>query len=97
MCFYKCSLLSTVYSCLLLDFVSPPDSLPSFIGLLYLLGFEAEEQWELYDTIFRNFGWIHCSLGNYEKSLHFFRRCVEIKRSSGSDEISPSPLSKLHM
>lgn len=48
-----------------------------------LIGFEAEEQWELYDTVYRNFGWIHCSMGNHEKAMHYFRRCVEIKKKNG--------------
>jgi len=47
-----------------------------------LIGYEPEEQWELFDTVYRNFGWIHCSMGNYEKSLHYFKRCVEIKRKN---------------
>lgn len=48
-----------------------------------LIGFEPDEQWELFDTVYRNFGWIHCSMGNHEKAMHFFRRCVEIKKKNG--------------
>jgi len=48
-----------------------------------LISYSPEEAWELYDTVYRNFGWIHTDLGNYEKALDYFQKAVEVKRKNG--------------
>jgi len=48
-----------------------------------LIGFKPDEAWELYDTVYRNFGWIHTSLHNYSEALEYFEKCVEVKRHHG--------------
>ncbi|CAE7400436.1 unnamed protein product [Symbiodinium pilosum] len=45
-----------------------------------LIKFSPDEAWELYDTVYRNFGWIYTSLHEYDKALDYFERCVNIKK-----------------
>lgn len=48
-----------------------------------LIGFLPEEAWELYDTVYRNYGWIYTSLHDYEKALEYFEKAVQVKRANG--------------
>ncbi|CAE8727671.1 unnamed protein product [Polarella glacialis] len=48
-----------------------------------LIGFSPDEAWELYDTVYRNFGWIYTSLHDYDKALEYFEKCVQVKRANG--------------
>eukprot|EP00929_Paragymnodinium_shiwhaense_P020162 TRINITY_DN13525_c0_g1_i2.p1 TRINITY_DN13525_c0_g1~~TRINITY_DN13525_c0_g1_i2.p1 ORF type:complete len:616 (+),score=94.13 TRINITY_DN13525_c0_g1_i2:78-1925(+) len=48
-----------------------------------LIKFSPEEAWEVYDTVYRNFGWIHTSLGDYDQALSYFQKAVEVKRRKG--------------
>jgi len=60
-----------------------PEALEMYTEYETLIGYSPEEAWELYDTVYRNFGWIHTSLHNYSKALEYFEKCVEVKRSHG--------------
>lgn len=48
-----------------------------------LIGFSPEAAWELFDTVYRNFGWIYTSLHEYGRALEYFEKSVEVKRSNG--------------
>ncbi|CAE7832377.1 unnamed protein product [Symbiodinium necroappetens] len=48
-----------------------------------LIKFSPDEAWELYDTVYRNFGWIYTSLHDYDKALEYFERCVNVKKKHG--------------
>ncbi|CAL1169142.1 unnamed protein product [Cladocopium goreaui] len=48
-----------------------------------LINFSPEEAWELYDTVYRNFGWIYTSLRDFPKALEYFEKCVSVKRAHG--------------
>eukprot|EP00931_Biecheleriopsis_adriatica_P040525 TRINITY_DN23225_c0_g1_i2.p1 TRINITY_DN23225_c0_g1~~TRINITY_DN23225_c0_g1_i2.p1 ORF type:complete len:907 (-),score=194.57 TRINITY_DN23225_c0_g1_i2:83-2803(-) len=48
-----------------------------------LIGFTPDEAWELYDTVYRNFGWIYTSLHEYDMALEYFEKAVNIKRTNG--------------
>ncbi|CAE7619200.1 Vcpkmt [Symbiodinium sp. CCMP2592] len=48
-----------------------------------LIKFSPDEAWELYDTVYRNFGWIYTSLHDYDKALEYFERCVDVKKKHG--------------
>lgn len=48
-----------------------------------LISLPMAEAWEIYDTLYRNFGRIHYDLQDYAQALGYFRRCVEIKKSKG--------------
>ncbi|CAJ1433644.1 unnamed protein product [Effrenium voratum] len=48
-----------------------------------LIKFSPEEAWELYDTVYRNFGWIYTSLHDYDQALEYFEKCVSVKRDHG--------------
>lgn len=48
-----------------------------------LIHFSPQEAWELYDTVYRNFGWIYTSMCEFEKALEYFEKAVEVKRAHG--------------
>jgi len=48
-----------------------------------LIGFAPDDAWELFDTVYRNFGWIYTSLRRYEEALAYFEKAVGVKRRNG--------------
>jgi len=48
-----------------------------------LIVYSPEEAWELFDTVYRNYGWIYTSLHDYQKALEYFEKAVQIKRTKG--------------
>jgi len=60
-----------------------PEALEMYKEYETLIGFSPKEAWELYDTVYRNYGWIYTSLGDYEMALEYFEKAVEVKRANG--------------